>query len=382
MKKKKTRESYTPSNRGTKVSNRTRSSSEIELIYQDSESIYYSKTFFLSLLFIILLWVIMDHSIENNILTLQYSNCWMFELIFLSLFYKKLFNVKIYIHQGIALILNVIPFLLKVVAIILSLYDNYFKNIYNKMSWSLIILISVFNLLLIILKSFIYIKIKWYMDIKYISFTKILIYYGLIGTIFHSIISIISTYKECERTYNSTVNIFDFLCENKVIDTTTNEIIKYLANFKLYFTNYKNIKELLLEMMTVILGALSFFFYKYFSLMSIKYLSPIHLMLSNILLYIFSIIIIIIILNNNNILFNNNNMTLTILILNIIGDAFCFIIISIYLELLELKFCGLNFYLKKNIMERGLEDLYENNENNNSFIEDGDEDNDNEKEEI
>ena len=178
------------------------------------------------------------------------------------------------------------------------------------------------------------------------------------------------------------MNIFDFLCENKVIDTTTNKIIKYLANFKLYFTNYKNIKELLLEMMTVILGALSFFFYKYFSLMAIKYLSPIHLMLSNILLYIFSIIIIIIILNNNNILFNNNNMTLTILILNIIGDAFCFIIISIYLELLELKFCGLNFYLKKNIMERGLEDLYENNENNNSFIEDGDEDNENEKEEI
>ena len=379
--KKRTRESYTLSNGIDKASISQRSLSEIELIHQESESINYSNSFFLNLLSIVLLWVIIDNFIDKNIINLQYSNFWMFELIFLSLFYKKLFNVKIYIHQSIAMILNIIPFLLKLVVIILSFYDNYFKNIYDKLRWPLIILLFVFYLLLILLKSFIYTKIKWYMDIKYISFTKILIYYGLIGTIFQSIISIISTFNDCEITYNSTKNIFDFLCENKITNIETNETIKYLANFKLYFTSYKNIKELFLEIMTVFLGALGFFFYKYFSLMTIKYLSPIHLMLSNILLYIFSIIIIIVILIKNNILFNNN-MTLTIIILNFIGDVLCLIIISIYLEILELNFCNLNFYLRKKIMERGLEDLYENDENDNLINEDDDEGNKKEKEKL
>ena len=171
------------------------------------------------------------------------------------------------------------------------------------------------------------------------------------------------------------------MCENKIINETSNETIKYIANFKLYFSSYKNIKELFLEIMTVVLCSLGFFFYKYFSLMTIKYLSPIHLMLSNILLYIFSIIIIIVILIKNNILFNNN-MTLTIIILNFIGDVLCLIIISIYLEILELNFCGLNLNLRKKIIERGLEDLYENDENDNLINEDDDEGNKKEKEKL
>ena len=84
------------------------------------------------------------------------------------------------------------------------------------------------------------------------------------------------------------------MCENKIINETSNETIKYIANFKLYFSSYKNIKELFLEIMTVVLCSLGFFFYKYFSLMTIKYLSPIHLMLANnIFLHYF--------------LYNNNN---------------------------------------------------------------------------
>ena len=71
-------------------------------------------------------------------------------------------------------------------------------------------------------------------------------------------------------------------------------------------------------------------------------------------------------------------MTLTLIILNFIGDIFGFIIILIYLEILELNFCGLNLNLRKKIIERGLEDLYEDDENedenDNSLNEDDDED--------
>ena len=375
---------YTPSKREKMTSKNQRSLSEIELIYQESESIYYSKTFFLYFISLVLLWVIVDYIIGKSIITLQQFGFWMFELIFLSLFYRKYFKVEIYIHQKIAMILNVIPFLLKLVLMILSSFDKSLKDLFSQMSLLFIILIFIFYLLIIILKSFIITKLKWYMDKKYISFTKILIYYGLIGSIYYSVISTVSTFKDCEKTYDSNINIYDVFCENKIFNETSNETIKYIANFKLYFSSYKNIKELFLEIMTVFLCALGFFFSKYFSLMTIKYLSPIHLMLANSLLYIFSFIIIIIILYIDNNLFNNA-LTLTLIILNFIGDIFCLIFILIYLEILELNFCGLNLYLRKTIIERGLEDLYKSdededeNENDNPTIEDDDEDKKEEK---
>ena len=282
------------SKKENETSNNQRSLSEIELIHQESETFYYSNTFFLYFLFLVLLWVIVDYIIEKSIITLQQFCFWFFELIFLTFFYNKIFKAKIYTHEKLAMILNIIPFLLKQVAIVLSFKDNSMKELYSQMNLPFIILIFIFYLLIILLKSFINMKLKWYMDKKYISFTRILIYYGLIGTIFYSIISTVSTFKECEKTYNSNINIYDILCENKIINETSNETIKYIANFKLYFSSYKNIKELFLEIMTVVLCSLGFFFYKYFSLMTIQYLSPIHLMLANnIFLHYF--------------LYNNNN---------------------------------------------------------------------------
>ena len=58
-------------------------------------------------------------------------------------------------------------------------------------------------------------------------------------------------------------------------------------------------------------------------------------------------------------------------ILDSIGDIFCIISNLIYLEILELNFCNLNYNLRITIIERGLLDSYGDNEND-LFIEDND----------
>ena len=257
--------------------NNEKKNSQIELIHQQSVSINYSNTFFLKLLFIILLWVILDLILEKFHNILKHLDFWMLELIFLSIFSKTILNINIYTHQIAAMILTIFPLLLKIVTIILSFFDEQiegtnFEIPYVKNIWLLPVGTIIYSIL-ILLKAYIKTKIKWYMDIKYISSHKLLFLYGIISVLFYLIICTISTFNECEKTYflyntsyNSTKNAADYFCEiqeNKEINMTINETTKYLTNFKIYFTSFDDVGESLLEILAVSLGAASFFFYKY-----------------------------------------------------------------------------------------------------------------------
>ena len=351
--------------------------SQIKLIHQKSENIYYSNTFFLYLIFIIILWVILDQAIEKLHNILKHLDLWMLELIFLSIFSNTILNIKIYTHQVIAMLLTVFPLLLKLATIILSFYDEkigqkendkYYREdinleipyVYQK--WLIPIGIIIYSFL-ILLKAYISTKIKWYMDIKYISSHKLLILYGLIGALFYSILCTISTFNECEKTYNSTKNIVDYFCEIQPDNTKNNEITKYLANYNLYFKSFSDIGETFLELLAVFLGASGFFFYKYFCLMIIKYLSPIHLMFAIPPFYLVAKIIMLAYTylfygTEQENKFDRNNIFKVKFILDSIGDIFCIISNLIYLEILELNFCNLNYNLREAITERGLLDIY------------------------
>ena len=381
------RASYIPSNKDNDKSNNENYNSKIELIYQEPDSIYYSNTFFLYFIFFIFLWVILDQFIDKLSSISINMDFWSFEFIFLMIFSKKILNIKIYKHQKVSMILTVFPLFLKVtIAIVLSYYfnnntNNQNNNFRNKPINILYAMLTfAIYLPIIFLKSYINTKIKWYLDKKYISPHILLLNYGIIGIIVYSIICTISTFKECEKTIEVKENIVDYICEVKDINKSTNETTKYLANFKLYFSIYKDenekdkdfIKKILLEILTVVLGTLSFFFYEYNCLKVIKNLSPIHLMFSIPPLYfIIKIIMLIIIIKNSD--DKLNGTIITIFILSSIADIFNFIINLIYFEILELNFCGLNFDLRYKIIERGLEDLYGNNEYNDA-IKENDED--------
>jgi hypothetical protein len=276
------------------------------------------------------------------------------------------------------MILTVIPLLLKVVTIILSFFDEkinenkdnkyYREDIgleipYVENFWLIPIGIVIYSCL-IVLKAYISTKLKWYMDKKYISSYKLLILYGLMGTLFYSILCTISTFFECEKTNDTTKNVVDYFCEvkdNPPINSTLNETTKYLANYKLYFTSTTNIGEILFEILAVFLGASSFFFYKYLCLMIIKYLSPIHLMFAIPPFYfvakLFMLAYTYLFYGPEN-KFNDNYTFKIKFILDSIGDIFCTISNLIYLEILELNFCNLNYNLREAITERGLLDIY------------------------
>ena len=363
--------SFTSTNKKTKESKNEILSSQIKLIHQKSESIYYSNTFFLYLLFIIFLWVILDQVIEKLNSILKHLDFWMLELIFLGIFSNTILNIKIYAHQIVAMILTIFPLFLKVATIILSFHDenvNYYKGDINlefpyvEKVWLIPVGISIYSFL-IILKAYISTKLKWYMDIKYISSHKLLILYGIMGSLFYSIICTISTFVECEKVdKNSAETIVDYFCAIQLENKENNETIKYLANYKLYFTSFTN-GETVLEIIAVFLGASGFFFYKYFRLMIIKYLSPIHLMFA---IPPFYLIIKLIMLGYTYLCygtdsenkFNSNIIIIVKFILDSIGDIFCFISNLIYLEILELNFCNLNYNLREAITERGLLDIY------------------------
>ena len=75
--------------------------------------------------------------------------------------------------------------------------------------------------------------------------------------------------------------------------------------------------------------------------------------------------------DKDKILFYNLDIFRAKFILDSTGDIFCIISNLIYLEILELNFCNLNYNLRITIIERGLLDSYGDNEND-LFIEDND----------
>jgi len=200
----KKREAFINSKNENEEHNNEKQNSQIELIHQQSVSIYYSNTFFLKLLLIIILWVLLDLVIEKFRNILKHLDFWMLELIFLSIFSKTILNINIYSHQIVAMILTVFPLLLKIATIILSFFEDTKKikdtNLeipYVEHSWLIPSGIIIYSCL-ILLKAYINTKIKWYMDIKYVSSHKLLFLYGIIGTLLYLVICTISTFNECE----------------------------------------------------------------------------------------------------------------------------------------------------------------------------------------
>ena len=118
------------------------------------------------------------------ILGLYDLNFWMIEILFVILIKIIFFKTIIYLHQKLALFISsVFPILLKITLIIIKFQEsNKEKETFIEYPWVTPIGIIIF-LLLYFSESFIVCKLKWYFDLKFISESKILIIYGILGTI-------------------------------------------------------------------------------------------------------------------------------------------------------------------------------------------------------
>ena len=317
-------------------------------------------------LFITILWVIEEQLKKIYTNTLNNLDFWMLELIIIYLFIKKAFKMILFKHQKLSFIIIIIPFIFKIATIILSFY-NKDQNVPIYANNILIFFIGIlFYICILISDAYILTKIKWFMDIKYISIPEILMYYGLFGAIFYLIFSIISLFRLCPK----------ILVNDVCIQDNNNETFYNFENFYVYFEELKgNLKLIIEEIIVCLIGSFSFVLENIFALLIIKHLSPIHKIISNPLFFFFQKMFMAIntLCREKKFFVNNSVYILSKFILDITGDIFSIFGLMIYLEIIELNFCGLDYNTRRTISVRAMSDQIEDdNEKKFIFLEDGD----------
>jgi hypothetical protein len=319
--------------------------------------------------FIIFCWAAVDDVIEYYIVIFKDLDFWMFELIIIWILSIKMFNYEIYKHQILGISLCLFSGLLKIGCIIVTFidipgvnandeaqYNGGLPIFYKKRPGIRITIGIALYILLITLRSYISLKLKWYMDKKYISHNKILMTYGFFGIIIYTIISIVGTFFKCPNIKDD-LNMFKYLCK---VNNTDNTSI-HLEHFGRYASNYNNdILIILLEAFVIIIGIVSFFSKNYFSIIIIKYLTPVHLIISipivffgqKVIMTTYSFIYIRTENDKQFKFFHGNIKKIIKFILDSCGDCLCILGFLIYLEICVIKFCKCDDNTKKNIMKR------------------------------
>ena len=261
---------------------------------------------------------------------------WFFEMLIVIIIYSKIFLKQIYKHQKFAIILNLIPSILKITCIILTLISDE-EKIYKKYYWWIFVGLLIHSTLTAII-YFIICSLKSFLDLKYITTSQLLMFYSTVGIIISILICIISTYIPCSEKNNDNYFI-NILCPIK------DDNYSYFDNYIIYFTSYYDEDNYgkIIRIFIVILDSTTFFFHKYFLLLSINYTDPVHIYFYIPIYYILQKVTLVI---NNSIInkecFNDtSNFKIAKYFLDISGDIFCFIGLLIYSEIIELNFWGL-----------------------------------------
>ena len=338
----------------------------------------------------------MDFFMDFYTNTLKDLDFWFVELIVIAVIYSKLFKFNIYRHQKYAILFNLSLSITKIIAIILSFCDenhNDYLWYSDKLPFLKIIIGIIIYLVLITIRSYINSKIKVYMDLKYISANKLLIFYGFFGTITYTIICLISTFIECRPSSifskpNSTSNLnyicnvpFKYYFNDSQVILADNKT-KYLDNFEIYFKTFQSSSswEIFKEIIIIFFAGITYFYYKYFCLLMIKFLSPIHYIFSNEIYFSLKKIVLPIntaIYEGSFFVEGHIEYITGKFILDTTGDYLSLLGFLVFLEIIELNFYDLNKNLRRKIMDRSVEESINLLEDNFPHDDDDDDDDDN-----
>jgi hypothetical protein len=229
--------------------------------------------------------------------------------------------------------------LLKIYSIGLSLNSD--TVFYARNKFRIFFVIAYFAI--IIARSYVNTEIKTFLDLKYISQRILLISYGIAGFIISLFTGIFTSSVACYGDLQENVCKFQY------------EKNYYYDEVHVYYESGKN---MLVRLIVIFLGIIAFFFDKYFSTLIIKFYTPVHVIFSfpiqffleKTFLLIFSASFFI------DDLFTQE-IQVSKFLLDISGDIFSIIGFLIYLEIIELHFCNLDFNLKKNIIKRSKNEI-------------------------
>ena len=257
---------------------------------------------------------------------------------------------------------------------------NVFDKIKNKYGIYAIPLIFLANEVIHVQRDYCWVKGKYLMDIKSFSPAKLFMIIGGFGFILIIIFFSIFTYVPCKTFYNiekvgdsyinldtnTALEMNKEYCSLKDYDENTKTLYLIYDSIKLISREYSNTdKENLLEIFLAIPLLLIFNVMMEIScLMMVRYLDANNILIYKNLYFLIKRIIAIILNKADEQYLTNLNFFILELeeIISIISHM-------IYIEVLELKFCGLDYELKKNIIIRGLEDLEAVNKNERQSLE-------------
>lgn len=310
--------------KSSKISKRTNSISQFH--FQNKKEI--KKDLIIIGLFFVYIEIFDQYFYSNSYGGLDY---WMFEIIFLSFFMRKFFKKRNLLHQKISLYICVFSsFILKLISSFLvsreinsnenSKYINIYKSVIEKKShWIFIFIFILLFQLMNLSRAFANTKVKLLLDFLYINPFKILLTYGVYGTIFCAI-------------YIS----FTFLLKEK---------INFLGDVTSCFEDENVFLTLLYTFLYGIFNSLKILF----DIIIIKELSPFHMFAKYKIYYLLIQIIL---------LFNGlqDEIYTKFYIVEVTSDIICFFGFLIYLELIELRCKGLNYELKKSIINRSIKE--------------------------
>ena len=329
----------------------------VELIYENVEENLEKKSILYIIVIIILFNIQEMLTIFYFTFDLSYLDLFILELPLFSYFNYKILNVKIYKHHKFALYLSIIVCLTtKIMSLFAYAFSEDYKDlIFNKHRFLYAIGITSY-LIIIILRSYSVTAIKLFIDIRYISPSKILIVKGVFGVLMNVIIMLIFSYNKC-----GTVDDVDIhLCN--VLEDYPNRNVTYLENFFIYLEtlndtidNGRNY-EVIIEVVVSFIDSISHYCYIYFYFLVIKYLSTIHIIFQS-FTYSFAVRILTIVISYfSNTNFNKMELNLLTSIIAGISDTCAAISIFVYLELIELNFCDFNHNLRWKIIKRSEEE--------------------------
>jgi hypothetical protein len=338
-----------------------KSNNQIILIFNDLQDEIVSISI-LNFIFIITVYVCIEYLSDIfSQLGLKIFDFWMFELLVISYINAKMFKLKIYNHQILAIIFNsFICLLFKLSCFILSFSlkeekdEKDGKSLFEISGWYIVLSLFIY-IIIITIRSYSYTKIKWFIDLKYISSTKLLIYISFIGILISSILCIIETNIKCSERIN--------FCEVSYKNSSS----KYLDNFGVFYEKISNIKnnyEIIIEICVIFFGGICKFFAFYYDILIVKYLTPVHIIFCT-SIYISIITIISLFYNKIRTKHFYNEMKkekFYIILLDLSGNFITIFGFLVYLEVIEIGFFNLNYNTRKNIEKRRVEEIKQKNE--------------------
>ena len=307
--------------------------------------------------------VCLSYCISYEIISLLYLfkfdriEIWTLEILFVLYFMKKYFKIKIYNFKKLALVIILVPItILLIISTVLPYSYHELPeeksedlNAYEEIeaitgSKTYFIPISLLFITMTIFLSYSRVKSKVLMDLRYLSPYLIVFYIGIFGSILIFIMLVLISIFKCSD------GIADFC----MIKDLNDEKILYIDNAIIYFRELgESGKRMYIEIFLVIPFYLIIKFFEFTcEILVIYYFNPNYVLVRDNLYY--GIIRLIFIIVNNKTF--EQDISLTQFIILETSEVLSIFAYGIYLEIIELRFCGLDRYLKRNIMIRSDED--------------------------